>query len=87
MAFSDDISGEIMAAARENEQGVNTSETAINFEGRIEEGFLVLELDSIGTIWNNGSTLKVKIVGDTLLKFRGRELAGGRSWLNFPGIY
>jgi hypothetical protein len=85
--FSDKISGEIMAAARENEHGVNISETAINFEGRVEEGILIIELDSIGTIWNNGSTLEVKILGDTLLRYRGRELVGGRSWFNFPFFY
>lgn len=85
--FSDKVSGEIMVAARENEHGVNTSETAINFEGRILDGVLVIELDSIGTIWNNGSTLEVKIIGDTLLRYKGREMVGGRSWSNFPGIF
>ena len=82
--FSDKVSGEIMVAARENEHGVNTSETAINFEGRLSDDILIIELDSIGTIWNNGPTLEVKIIGDTLLKYRGREMVGGRSWFNFP---
>ena len=85
--FSDKVSGEIMAASRPNEHGVNINATAINFEGRLLDGVLVIELDSIGAIWNNGSTLEVKILGDTLLRYRGRELVGGRSWFNFPGLY
>ena len=80
--FSDKISGEIKGYYKR--EGAVYS---INFEGRLDDDILIIELDSMGAIWNNGPTLEVKIIGDTLLKYRGREMVGGRSWFNFPGIY
>jgi len=87
--LSDKISGEIKCSYKRFNK--YTSEyipetITSNFEGRLDEDILIIELDSIGTIWNNGPTLEVKIIGDTLLRYKGREMVGGRTWLNFPGI-
>ena len=77
--FSEEVSGEIIFPG-----GPAYAVDRINFEGRLNDDILIIELDSMGAIWNNGPTLEVKIIGDTLLQYRDREMVGGKCWFNFP---
>lgn len=86
--FSSSVKGVLKINAKDNEYiGGYTSDVESEFTGRWERDKLLLDLDSLGNIWNNHEPLEVELIGDSIVRYRGRELKGGSTWFNFPWIY